>query len=147
MNHNNCKINASATVKGGCQAPGICGQVNFYQKQNYVLVSAHIKCLPETPTGFFGFHIHEGKSCTGTDFADTLNHYNPKHTPHPTHAGDMPPLIYCNGSAYLNFTTDRFCVKDIIGRTVVIHDMPDDFNSQPSGNAGKKIACGVICGG
>lgn len=144
MNQNSCKSTASAIIKGGAQTPCICGKVSFHQKQNCVLVTANIRGLPETSSGFFGFHIHEGEACTGTDFADTLSHYNPKSSPHPTHAGDMPPLIYCNGSAYLSFMTDRFCVKDIIGLTVVIHDMPDDFNSQPSGNAGKKIACGVV---
>ena len=44
----------------------------------------------------------------------------------------------------MNFLTDRFTLKEIIGRTVVIHSMPDDFTSQPSGNSGEKIACGVI---
>lgn len=63
---------------------------------------------------------------------------------HPKHAGDLPPLLACQGSAYLSVKTDRFCVEDILGRTVVIHSDPDDFHSQPAGNAGKKIACGVI---
>ncbi len=143
--NNYCKLKAKATLIGGSVAPGIFGQVNFYQKRNYVLVTAHIRGLPETSSGFFGFHIHEGKSCTGTNFAKTENHYNPSGLPHPSHAGDLPPLIYCNGRACQSFSTDRFCVKDIIGRTIVIHNMPDDFNSQPSGNAGTKIACGVVC--
>lgn len=63
---------------------------------------------------------------------------------HPEHAGDLPPLIRCRGNAYLSFRTDRFSVNEIIGRTVVIHSDPDDFHTQPAGNAGKKIACGVI---
>ncbi len=147
MNQNFCKWYASATIRGGNQTPSIFGKVNFHQRQNYVLVTANIKGLPETTSGFFGFHIHEGENCTGTDFANTLNHYNPENSPHPTHAGDLPPLMYCDGNACLSFITNRFCVKDIIGRTIVIHDMPDDFNSQPSGNAGKKIACGVVVEG
>lgn len=52
-------------------------------------------------------------------------------------------MLY-NGGAYMNVATDRISVKDIIGRAVVIHSMPDDFTSQPSGNAGNKIACGAI---
>lgn len=147
MNKNICNSIASATIRGGNQVPSIYGQVNFYQKKGYVLVTAHIRGLPETTSGFFGFHIHEGETCKGTDFANTLNHYNPANSPHPSHAGDLPPLMYCNGCACQSFTTDRFCVNDIIGRTVVIHDMPDDFNTQPSGNSGTKIACGVICVG
>ena len=63
---------------------------------------------------------------------------------HPKHAGDLPPLMGCQGNAYLAVKTDRFIVHDIIGKTVVIHSDPDDFHTQPAGNAGKKIACGVI---
>lgn len=143
--NNYCNIRAKATVRGGIAVPCIFGQVNFFQKENYVLVTAHIRGLPETPSGFFGFHIHEGKNCKGINFKNTANHYNPSDSAHPSHAGDLPPLIYCNGRAYQSFSTDRFKVKDIIGHTIVIHNMPDDFNSQPSGNAGTKIACGIIC--
>lgn len=121
-----------------------CGQVKFYQKKNCLIISVSIKGLPNNEKGFFGFHIHEGDACTGENFSDTGSHYNPKGLPHPEHAGDLPPLMLCNGGAYQSFATDRFCVADIIGRTVVIHSMPDDFNSQPAGNAGTKIACGVI---
>jgi Cu-Zn family superoxide dismutase len=60
------------------------------------------------------------------------------------HAGDLPPLLACNGEAYLAVLTGRFRVKDVMGKTVVIHSRPDDFRSQPSGDAGEKIACGVI---
>lgn len=144
MNRNNCRLRAAATVNGGKEFPSISGQIDFYQKRNYVLVIAHIKGLPETPSGFYGFHIHEGNNCKGPEFENSANHYNTSNSIHPKHAGDLPPLIYCNGGACLSFITDRFFVKDIIGRTIVIHNMPDDFNSQPSGNAGTKIACGVI---
>lgn len=96
----------------------------------------------------FGFHIHSGSRCSGNGsdpFADTDGHYNPGGCEHPYHAGDMPPLFGSDGCAYLVFLTNRFTVNEVIGRTVVIHDMPDDFTSQPAGNAGNKIACGVIC--
>ncbi len=135
---------AIANIKGGEQAPHLLGQVRFYQREKYVLISANIKGLPPSDSGFFGFHIHEGKGCTGADFSDTGSHYNPTDAPHPAHAGDLPPLMLCNGGACQTVATDHFCVADVIGRTVVIHSMPDDFNSQPSGNAGTKIACGVI---
>ncbi len=145
MNNNLCNIKATATVRGGKESPCIYGKVNFYQKSNHVLVEACINGLPETASGFFGFHIHEGTDCNGKDFANTANHYNPENSPHPSHSGDLPPLILCNGGTCLTVATDRFKVQDIIGRTVVIHNLPDDFNSQPSGNSGNKIACGVIC--
>lgn len=139
-------LKATANIKGGSHAPDICGRVDFYQKRNHVLVEAFIKGLPETSSGFFGFHIHEGKCCTGDNFSDTGNHYNPEEAQHPNHAGDLPPLMFCNGCSCQTVITDRFCVNDIIGRTVVIHSMPDDFTTQPSGNAGTKIACGMIFG-
>lgn len=56
----------------------------------------------------------------------------------------MPPLFENNGYAYLSFLTNRFQIKDIVGKTVIIHDMPDDFKTDPSGNSGTKIACGII---
>lgn len=71
-------------------------------------------------------------------------HYNPDNCQHLYHAGDMPPLFGVDGSAVLLFLTNRFSVEEIIGRTVIIHARPDDFMTQPSGNSGEKIACGVI---
>lgn len=142
-----CKLNrpqAIAEIKGGNTAPNIRGTVKFYQNKNCVLVLADICGLPHTEKGFFGFHIHEGNSCDGIDFADSKSHYNPSLTPHPMHVGDLPPLMLCGNKSHLSVLTDRFNISDIIGRTVIIHNMPDDFTTQPSGNAGTKIACGVI---
>lgn len=136
--------NAIAIVRGSDAYPNLRGQVRFYQRRHCVLVEANIRGLPDTDTGFFGFHIHAGENCTGDNFADTGSHYNPAETPHPSHAGDLPPLLYCHGNAYLAVATGRFRILDILGRTVVIHSMADDFTSQPAGNAGTKIACGII---
>jgi len=136
---------AVAKIQGGLEALQVSGCVQFFQENGCVLIVARIFGLPrESATGFFGFHIHEGENCTGTDFSRTGSHYNPTGQAHPNHAGDLPPLLECRGNAYLSVRTDRFFVKDIIGRTVVIHSDPDDFHSQPAGNAGRKIACGVI---
>lgn len=135
---------AIANIKGDNRIPNLSGEVRFYQKEDCVLVMAKIEGLPIQRSGFYGFHIHEGDSCTGKIFSGTGNHFNPSNTQHPNHAGDLPPLMLCNGGAYMTVKTDRFTVSDVIGRTVVIHDNPDDFTSQPSGNAGTKIACGVI---
>ncbi|MBQ7328375.1 MAG: superoxide dismutase family protein [Oscillospiraceae bacterium] len=137
---------AAAQIRGGTEAPQLSGCVQFYQENGCVLIVAKISGLPrKSKAGFFGFHIHEGDTCTGTDFSGTGSHYNPSDQAHPKHAGDLPPLLECQGNAYLSVRTDRFSVMDIIGRSVVIHSDPDDFYSQPAGNAGKKIACGVIC--
>lgn len=137
---------AAAQIRGGTEAPQLSGCVQFYQENGCVLIVAKISGLPkESETGFFGFHIHEGNACSGTDFSSTGSHYNSSDQVHPIHAGDLPPLLECQGNAFLSVRTDRFSVADIIGLTVVIHSDPDDFHSQPAGNAGKKIACGVIC--
>lgn len=139
---------AVARIRGGMEAPQLTGCVAFYQENGCVLVVAKISGLPRaSETGFFGFHIHQGRNCSGVEFSGTEGHYNPTEQAHPEHAGDLPPLLACQGNAYLSVKSDRFCVNEIIGRTVVIHSDPDDFRSQPAGNAGKKIACGLICKG
>ena len=136
---------AVAEIRGGMEVPQLTGCVRFYQENGCVLVEARVSGLPRaSETGFFGFHIHLGECCSETDFSGTGSHYNPMDQEHPKHAGDLPPLLACQGNAYLLVKTDRFSVRGIIGRTVVIHSDPDDFHAQPAGNAGKKIACGVI---
>lgn len=134
---------AAAYITGGPEAPALLGTVTFNQKPEGVLVTARISGLPR-PSGFFALHIHEGPACSGQAFPATGSHYNPTQAPHPDHAGDLPPLLSCRGNAYLSVLSDRFNIRDILGRTVVIHSGPDDFRSQPAGNAGTKIACGVI---
>ena len=147
------KPQAVARIRGSKDFPDINGTVYFYQRKSGVLVITQIFGLPmaegECDNPIFAFHIHSGGSCTGNEsdcFADSMGHYNPKNCPHPYHKGDMPPLFGCNGYAFSAFFTDRFTVKEIIGRTVIIHSGVDDFTTQPSGNAGVKIACGVIRG-
>lgn len=121
------------------QGDGIRGTVRFCPRQSGVMVVAEIIGLKD---GFHGFHVHEGTACTGEAFSNTLSHYGSGS--HPDHAGDLPPLLSCGGYAYLAVWTDRFRLRDIIGRTVVIHSRRDDFTTQPSGDSGEKIACGII---
>ncbi len=138
------RVEAMALVKGGEKFPLICGQVFFFQTRKGVIVRAKISHLPDTKAMFYGFHIHEGGSCEGEGFPKTGGHYDMENNPHPEHMGDMPPLISSSGEAYMEFLTNRFCLREIIGKTVVIHGGTDDFRTQPSGDAGEKIACGVI---
>ena len=142
---------AKALIKGSKSYSGIIGTAYFFQTSDGVLLSVEAAGLPQKDErcihGIFGFHIHEGESCTGSyedPFSDTKMHYNPDECAHPNHAGDLPPLFENKGHAYMAVLTDRFSVKDIIGKTMVIHRGPDDFTTQPAGNAGKKIACGII---
>ncbi|MBQ1459402.1 MAG: superoxide dismutase family protein [Oscillospiraceae bacterium] len=145
MYQNKNDFQASAVIRGGQEAPDLSGVARFFQRSDGVLVTIQVTGLPaENPGGFFGLHIHGGSGCAGENFAGTGGHFNPAGTPHPAHAGDLPPLLSCGGRAYLAVLTDRFTVADIIGRTVVIHGGSDDFRSQPAGDAGTKIACGVI---
>ena len=71
-------------------------------------------------------------------------HYNPQGCPHPYHAGDLPPLFGNQGYAFSAFVTDRFAVREIVEKTIIIHSKPDDFKTQPSGDSGEKMACGKI---
>lgn len=104
--------------------------------------------LPAQPEHrVFGFHIHEGDRCAGNaedPFADAKAHYNPQNTLHPYHAGDLPPVFSNEGWAWYAAITTRFHSEEIIGKTMILHAMPDDLMTQPSGNSGEKIACGII---
>lgn len=142
---------ASAIIRGSEKYPKIRGTVRFHQTQFGILVSAEISGLPASKdkckSPIFAFHIHEGEECSGNEadpFANAKTHYNPNNCKHPYHAGDMPPLFGNSGYAVSVFLTDRFTLKEILGKTVIIHSGIDDFSTQPSGNAGEKIACGQI---
>lgn len=139
---------ASADVVGNDENPQLYGVVNFYDTSlGGVLIEANIHGLPNTfqlySSNFYGFHIHEKGNCT-KPFDKTGDHYNPTDAPHPNHAGDLPPLLGNQGFAYSVVYTHRFDINEIIGRSVVIHSNPDDFVTQPSGNSGTKIGCGII---
>lgn len=142
---------ASADIRGSEKYSNIYGKVLFYKTNYGVIVATEINGLPTNEEickePIFAFHIHEGDHCTGNindPFANVMSHYNPKNCIHPYHAGDMPPLFGNNGYAFSMFLTNRFSIDEIIGKAVIIHDRPDDFTTQPSGNAGNKIACGII---
>lgn len=141
---------AWASVRGGQRYEDLTGFVQFYQTQYGVLVAAEFQGLPmgeACMAPVFGFHIHEKGDCQpmGEDiFGMAGGHYNPEGCGHPYHAGDMPPLFGAGGRAILLFLSDRFTVQEILDRAVVVHSRPDDFTTQPAGNAGEKIACGVI---
>lgn len=136
---------AIASIHGGALAPVLSGIVRFYDTPDGVRVDARVSGLPKNATGFYGFHLHETGECTPPDFASAKGHYNPTNAAHPLHAGDFPMLLATNTmEAWLAFVTARFTVRDIIGRSVVIHMNRDDYTTQPAGDAGQRIGCGVI---
>ena len=147
---------AYAILKGSTLAPNIKGIVYFFPKDNGTVVVAEFVGLPthvlaedgEQPIGPFGFHIHEGKTCgefVGEKaFEAAGSHYNPTNLSHPNHVGDLPVIFSNDGYAWIAAYTNRFKPYDVIGYTIVLHQSPDDFRTQPSGNSGFRIACGVI---
>lgn len=134
---------AIAEITGGKDHPDISGIAQFYQTRSGVVVYAEVGGLP-AGRRVFGFHIHEGDFCRGEGFSDAEGHYDPDGSAHPYHAGDLPPLFGNDGFALSLFLTDRFSVSEIIGRAIIIHGSPDDFTTQPAGNSGERIACGII---
>lgn len=145
MNNGFISPSAIAFVTGNEKYPRLHGTVEFYTERDGVVVTATVDGLPaNNPSGFFALHIHEGADCGGEHFADTGGHYSRELMEHPNHSGDLPPLLYCDGKANMAVLSDRFTIDEIIGKTVVIHGGADDFYTQPAGNSGERIACGVI---
>lgn len=147
---------AIAQVRGGPLAPGISGCVWFRSMPNGTEVCVNVSGLPdykpaagsEPPIGPHGFHIHELANCDVGDpnnpFTATGGHWNPTNQPHGNHAGDFPVLFSNAGVSKMCFFTNKFQVNDIIGKSVVIHQSPDDYRTQPAGASGKRLACGAI---
>jgi Cu-Zn family superoxide dismutase len=102
--------------------------------------------------GVHGFHVHEVGDCSAPDAASAKGHFNPGAKPHGSHAGDLADLTAdATGAASLSVDMPGLALDDgpngIVGRAFVIHADPDDHKSQPAGNSGKRIACGVIKAG
>lgn len=147
---------AIAQIRGGPPAPQIIGIVWFMDVPEGIQVCVEINGLPpfqpardgKAQIGPYGFHIHEFGNCEmgtpETPFPATGGHWNPTNQPHGNHAGDFPVLFSNHGYAWMCFFTDRFKVSDVIGRSVIIHESPDDYRTQPAGASGRKIACGTI---
>lgn len=147
---------AIAYINGSVLYPSIKGTVFFKNIPNGCEVYVSVTGLPEfspasekTPQiGPFGFHIHkfpcDGIVTASDPFPATDGHWNPTNQPHGNHSGDFPVLFSNHGISKMTFFTDKFKVNDIINKSVVIHESPDDYRTQPSGNSGKKIACGTI---
>jgi len=152
MSHWCARPNARARIAGSPALPALRGIADFYALEEGLVLIASFWGLPydaaPCANNICALHIHTGGACTGTQadpFADALGHYNPGNCPHPAHAGDLPPLFVNRGGyAWMGVYTERLTVEDIIGRTVIVHAQRDDFTSQPAGDAGARIGCGVI---
>ncbi len=137
---------AMAQIRGSYKYPGLRGHIAFFSAPNGTIVLTDISGLP-TDNGFFALHIHNGNSCTGTaekPFADAGTHLDFDSDMHPFHTGDLPVILSNNGYAWSAVYTQRFTPDQVKGYTAIIHIKPDDYRTQPSGDSGEMIACGVI---
>ena len=132
------------------------GEATFEQVGDKVRVIVFAQNLP--PERELGFHIHEAGDCSSGDGMSAKGHFNPHGKPHgqpgtaERHAGDLPSLkTGKDGRAKLDVTVEAISIGagagDIVGRGLIIHAQADDYKTQPTGNAGARIACGVIKAG
>jgi Cu-Zn family superoxide dismutase len=132
------------------------GEATFDQVGDKVHVVVYVQGLK--PGQEHGLHIHEVGDCSSGDGMSTKGHFNPHGKPHARHdtaerhAGDLPPLkAGKDGRAKVDAMLDVISIGsgpgNIVGRGLIVHADPDDFTTQPTGNAGARIACGVIRAG
>lgn len=127
------------------------GEVTFEKLGDKLRVTAQVSGLK--PNQEHGIHIHEVGDCSSGNGMSAKGHFNPYGKPHgrgaERHAGDLPSLKSdASGRARLTVDLDIITVTSgpasIVGRSVVVHAQPDDYRSQPTGNTGARLACGVI---
>ena len=145
--HAFCQLNSAS-------GSSVVGKAMFKETNNKVTLKIDVEGLS---FGYHAFHIHEFGDCSSFDAKSAGGHWNPDHNKHGKwgteshHKGDIANLFAdSSGKSSLEFETDLWCLncddktKNILNKSLIIHQGPDDFHSQPSGNAGKRIACGVI---
>lgn len=134
------------------QGSNASGHVRFTEVDDGVSIEARVAGL--TPGGH-GFHIHEKGDCSAPDATSAGGHFNPTGQPHghpgkdDHHLGDLPMLTAdASGQAMLSTVVKGLSIGsgdgNIVGRAVIVHAMPDDYTTQPTGNSGGRLACGVI---
>jgi Cu-Zn family superoxide dismutase len=137
------------------QGNSVTGTVSLVAEKKGLRVAGMIKGLK--PGAEHGFHIHEKGDCSAPDASSAGDHFNPTSQPHgnpktsgPRHAGDMVNLrADAQGVAKIDAFIEGAVMKsgkanDLAGKSIVVHEKPDDYTSQPSGNSGARVACGVI---
>lgn len=131
------------------------GHATFTEKNGNVKL--HIMFEGLTP-GEHAIHIHDVADCSSGDGKSAGGHWNPTHVDHGKwmegsahHAGDIGNFTAdADGKATLDFETDKWCIgcddatKNILGHGLIVHADPDDFTTQPTGNAGGRVGCGEI---
>ena len=132
----------------------VSGVLNFSQTGNAVTVTGEVRGLK--PGAEHGFHVHDKGDCSSGDGMSTGGHFNPTAASHghhgQGHVGDLPPLqADAQGVARINFTSTSLSLTDaktsVVGHGLIVHRDPDDYTTQPTGNSGPRVACGVIRAG
>jgi len=146
---------ASAAVEPR-SGSAVAGTVRLTQTAGHV--RAHVELAGFVPNSEHGFHVHDKGDCSAPDAASAGGHFNPGGSPHgraggagspPHHAGDLPNLrADASGKVRVDLELAGVTLAagptSIVGRSVVVHRDADDYTTQPSGNSGPRIACGVI---
>ncbi len=144
-------MGGSATATLQSPDPKVSGTVTFTQSGGIVRVVADVA---GAKPGEHGFHLHEKGVCTPPDFKSAGGHWNPGHAMHgcmpasPRHAGDMGNItVGSDGRGHLEVDLTGVPLEGpdaIVGKAVVLHGGTDDCKTQPTGNAGDRLACGVV---
>lgn len=145
------KVKINLEAKSGSK---VAGTADFTEKKGIVYLEAKLTGLEP---GVHAIHIHEKADCSAADAASAGGHWNPTFKKHGKwgdaehHKGDIGNFTTdTDGNATILFNTDEWCIgcgdatKDILGKGLIVHDKPDDFVTQPTGNAGARVACSAI---
>ena len=140
--------NAVAQIMGNRNYQELNGVARFYETAfPGILMELTLFGLPtkneEHTFEFFGLHIHEIGNCQ-LPFNQTGEHYSKEMRKHPMHSGDLPPVIAQEGYSFMSFFLPQLTIEEVMNRSIIVHRNPDDFTTQPSGDSGEKIGCGVI---
>jgi Cu-Zn family superoxide dismutase len=144
-------VEKAVAVLTPTQGSSVAGKVSFTRVAGGVRIEAEVSGLKE---GLHGFHIHEFGDCSAPDGASAGGHFNPTGDPHAgpkdakRHAGDLGNLeAGKDGVAKLDWVDPTGSLEgagSVLGRGVIVHEKADDLKTQPTGNAGGRVACGIV---
>ena len=145
---------ATATLQGAPEDADFKGTITLTPDPGGVRVVAHLEGIDQD--GPHGFHVHETGDCShgegGKHFTSAGGHFNPDNVEHacpptePRHAGDLGNIEVTNGTGHLE-TTLKLSLSgpnSVVGKAIILHANADDCKTQPTGNAGDRLACGVV---